>query len=142
MPQLEPIELPRRLVNRILHLAQNSPDSEVCGLIGARSGVPETCYPVRNIAAEANTRFRMDPSGQIEAMRNLREKGETLFAIFHSHPAAPAAPSPLDLAEASYPEALYIVISLNTKGVLEMCGYRLDQGGGAFNEVSLQLMHE
>jgi proteasome lid subunit RPN8/RPN11 len=120
-----PIELPRALVNQLLHYAQSSPQLEVCGLVGAEGGKPTSCYPVANAAAMPNLRFQLDPAGQIDAMRQIRERGEALFAIFHSHPAAPAEPSPLDLAEAAYPDALYLVISLDTKGVLEMRGFRI-----------------
>jgi proteasome lid subunit RPN8/RPN11 len=117
------IELPRALVNQILHHAQACPELEVCGLIGAKDGAARACYPVANAAATPHVRFQLDPAGQIEAMRQIRDNGESLFAIFHSHPAAPAEPSAADLAEAAYPEALYLVVSLNTKGVLEMRGF-------------------
>jgi proteasome lid subunit RPN8/RPN11 len=120
-----PIELPRALVNHMLHLAQSSPQQEVCGLVGAQGGKPTSCYPVANAAATPHQRFQLDPAGQIDALRQIRERGEALFAIFHSHPAAPAEPSPVDLAEAAYPDALNLLISLNTKGVLEMRGFRI-----------------
>ena len=55
----------------------------------------------------------------------MRENGEELFAIYHSHPHAPATPSATDLQQAAYPTALYLIISLNTKGVLELQGFRL-----------------
>jgi len=119
------IELPRALVNQILHYVQASPDQEVCGLIGAKDGVAKSSYPVANAATHPQVRFQLEPAGQIEAMRKIRERGEDLFAIFHSHPTAPAEPSPLDLAEAVYLDALYLVISLNTKGVLEMRGFKI-----------------
>ena len=122
-----PIELPRALVNQMLHLAQSSPQLEVCGLVGAVDGNPTSCYPITNAAATPQLRFQLDPAGQIDAMRQIRERGEALFAIFHSHPTAPAEPSPVDLAEAAYLDALYLVISLNTKGVLEMRGFRIRQ---------------
>jgi proteasome lid subunit RPN8/RPN11 len=118
-----PIELPRALVNQILHHAQSSPELEVCGLIGAKDGTPVSWYPVKNAASTPQVRFQLDPEGQIDAMRKIRLRGEELFAIFHSHPAAPAEPSPVDLAEAVYLDALYLVISLNIKGVLEMRGF-------------------
>ena len=117
------VELPRALVNQILHHAQSCPDLEVCGLVGARDGRPRTCYPVANAADAPQTRFQLDPQGQIAAMRQIRERGESLFAVFHSHPAAPAEPSAADLAGAAYPEALYLVVSLDTKGVLELRGF-------------------
>ena len=56
----------------------------------------------------------------------MRDQGEELFAIYHSHPTSPAIPSAVDLEQAVYPAALYLIISLNTKGLLEMRGFRID----------------
>lgn len=134
----ETIALPRHLVNQILHYAQLSPETEVCGLIGARDDEPCSAYPVANRALEPRCRFELDPAGQVKAMRQMRAKNEALYAIFHSHPKAPAEPSPADLAEASYPKALHLIISLNTQGVLEMRGFRLIEGP-AFREIELKL---
>lgn len=122
------ITLPRSLINQLLHHAQQSPESEVCGLIGARDGEPVRCYPIANVATTPQRLFAMDPSEQIAALRHMRERDETLFAIYHSHPHSPPRPSATDLAEANYPEALYLIISLQTRGVLEMQGFRLRDG--------------
>jgi proteasome lid subunit RPN8/RPN11 len=121
------IHIPRPLVNQLLRYAQTSPDLEVCGLIGSKNGIPSSCYPIKNAASTPDCRFQMEAQEQIEAMREMRERGEELFAIFHSHPAAPAEPSTADLEQAAYPDALYIIISLNTKGVLEMRGFRINR---------------
>lgn len=122
------VTLSRVLVNELLTQAQHSPEEEVCGLIGGRDGSPSRIYPVANIARERDHLFAMEPQAQIDAMRQMREAGEELFAIYHSHPHAPAEPSVRDIEEAAYPEALYLIISLNTKGVLEMRGFRLLNG--------------
>lgn len=122
---MESIILPRQLVNQILHQAQSSPDIEVCGLIAAKNGRPTRCMPVPNIAETPQRLFSMEPARQVEAQRRMREQGEELFGIYHSHPHSPAQPSSTDLEQAGYPEALYIIVSLNTKGVLEMRGFRL-----------------
>lgn len=110
----------------MLHHAQCSPDAEICGLIGSRDGQPVHCYPVSNTSASPQNRFEMDSREQIKAMALMRDRQEELFAIYHSHPAAPAFPSTTDLDNAAYPEALYLIISLNTKGVLEMRGFKLE----------------
>jgi len=47
------------------------------------------------------------------------------FAIYHSHPHAPATPSTTDIELANYPDALHLIISLNTKGVLEIRGFTI-----------------
>lgn len=118
--------LPRKLTNQLLHWAQLSPDAEVCGLVGADAdGIPVNCYPVSNSAENPQKRFLLDPGQQIAAMKQMRDKQQTLFAIYHSHPKAPAEPSPTDIEQASYPDALHLIISLNTKGVLEMRGFKI-----------------
>lgn len=119
------IKLPRHLTNQVLHLAQISPDKEVCGLISAKHGHASRCFPIDNVDTHPNVRFHLDEHQQISAFKAMRENGEELFAIYHSHPSAPALPSELDMAQAAYPEAVYLIISLNTKGVLEMRGFKL-----------------
>ena len=120
-------QFPRRLTNEILHLAQLSPDEEICGLVGSKKGIPCTCYPITNIAKQPQQRFLLDAKEQITAMAAMREQSEELFAIYHSHPKAPAEPSSYDLESAAYPKALCLIISLNTKGVLEMRGFKISQ---------------
>lgn len=130
------ITLPRTLVNQLFALVQGSPTQEVCGLVGGRASVPLRCYPVANVSDGAERRFDMDPAGQIRAMREMRERGEDLVAIYHSHPAGSCQPSPIDIAQAVYPEALYLIISLGIRGVLEMRGFRMD--GSGMREVELE----
>lgn len=117
--------LPREVVNRLLAQAQHSPESEVCGLIGQGEAGTYSLYPVANVATDQAHLFAMEPKQQISAMRQMREGGEALYAIYHSHPHAPAEPSPRDRQEAAYPEALYLIISLDTKGVIQLRGFRL-----------------
>ncbi|MDH5182759.1 MAG: M67 family metallopeptidase [Gammaproteobacteria bacterium] len=131
------VSLPRTLVNHILTHAQQAPNNEVCGLIGRQDEQSPTLYPINNIANDTHCLFRMDPAQQIEAMRNMREQGEELFAIYHSHPHAPGLPSSVDIEQASYPDTLYLIISLNTIGVLEMRGFYLRNSSS--QEVSLQV---
>jgi [CysO sulfur-carrier protein]-S-L-cysteine hydrolase len=121
------IQIPRKITNQLLHLAQISPDYEVCGLIGSKNGLPAHCYPIKNTADHPQQRFLLDAGQQISAMAKMRELGEDLFAIYHSHPTAPAQPSTNDLELSAYPEALYLIISLNTKGILEMRGFKINQ---------------
>jgi proteasome lid subunit RPN8/RPN11 len=124
MTQAE-IQIPRKITTQLLHLAQISPDFEVCGLIGSKNGLPTHCYPIKNSAEHPQQRFLLDAGQQISAMSKMRELGEDLFAIYHSHPTSPALPSTHDLELAAYPDALYLIISLNTKGILEMRGFKI-----------------
>ena len=78
-----------------------------------------------NVADEPQHRFTMDPAGQIAAMKSMRENNESLFAIYHSHPQGPAQPSATDMAQASYPEALYLIISLQGEAATKLRGFYL-----------------
>ncbi len=129
--------LPRPLVNKILAHAQKNPEIEVCGLIGNSTSEYKDYYPVDNISNDPSCRFLMDAPQQISAMKKMRDKQQQLFAIVHSHPTTNATPSQLDIDESSYKEVFYIIISLNTKGVLEMRAYTQQQNG--MQEVNLIL---
>jgi proteasome lid subunit RPN8/RPN11 len=131
--------LPRKLTNQLLHLAQLSPSAEICGLVGADAdGMPVSCYPITNGADTPQNRFLLDAGQQIAAMKQMRDKGESLFAIYHSHPNTPAVPSATDIEQAAYPEALHLIISLNTKGVLELRAFRIQNKSA--NELGLSLI--
>lgn len=134
------IPLPRAIVNQLLHLAQKSPEEEICGLISRDRGGLKRCYPVANTAGDKKRFFALDPHGQIEAMRTMRERGEELAAIYHSHPDAPPLPSLADIEQHEYPGVLYLIISLGTKGVLEMRGFHIR--GREIEEVAIGLQDE
>lgn len=137
---MNPVALPRPLINQLLTQAQQHPDIEVCGLIGSGAGTPAanaSCYPITNTAQDPAHRFTLDPEEQIDAMRQMRERGEELFAIYHSHPSTPAVPSATDQRLAAYPGVLYLIISLGTTGVLEMRGFQLSDG--RVDEIPLEI---
>jgi proteasome lid subunit RPN8/RPN11 len=136
-PTKNTLYLPRPLVNKILAHAQKNPEIEVCGLIGNSASEQKDYYPVDNISNNPSCRFLMDASQQISAVKKMRDKQQQLFAIVHSHPTTNATPSQLDIDENSYKEVFYIIISLNTKGVLEMRAYTQQQN--SMQEVDLIL---
>lgn len=136
-PTQQTLYLPRPLVNKILAHAQKNPDVEICGLIANDQENNKYYYAVDNIAQDPEHHFLMDAPQQIGAMKQMREKQQTLFAIVHSHPDANAEPSQLDIEESSYKNIFYIIISLNTKGVLEMRAYTQKQD--SMQEISLIL---
>jgi len=134
------VRLPRSIVDQLLHLAQKSPDEEICGLISRDRRGFKKCYPVVNAADDKKHCFALDPKGQIEAMRMMREHGEELAAIYHSHPDSPPLPSLADIEQHEYPGVLYLIISLGTKGQPEMRGFHIH--GREAGEVAIALLDE
>ena len=137
--KINEIAIPRKIVQNLLHHAQLTPEQEVCGLISSQNNIPQRSYPIKNTADKPERFFTLDAQQQIQAMANMRDNKEQLFAIYHSHPTAPAIPSSTDIEQANYPDALYIIISLNTKGVLELRGYKI--ANAQFIEIPLCLGH-
>jgi len=119
------IQLPLKIVQQLLQHAQLSTEAEVCGLISHIDGKIKSCYQMTNSSPHPQNKFSLDVAEQISTFKILREKGEKLFAIYHSHPHSDAYPSATDLALANYPDVLYLIISLNIKGVLELRGFNL-----------------
>ena len=70
---------------------------------GGRSGVAGAN------ALHSPVAYRMDGPEFAEAMIGCEFEP---LGIFHSHPAGPPIPSPTDVAEAAYPDSVYVVISL------------------------------
>ena len=134
------VRLPRLLVDQLLQLAQKSPDEEICGLISRDSDGFRQCYPVPNQAGDKKHFFTLDPKAQIDAMRSMREHGEELAAIFHSHPDSPAFPSPADVAQHEYPDVLYLIISLSARNSPALRGFHVQ--GPAIEEVTIGVQEE
>ena len=116
--------LPQPMVNTMLALAQQNPDIEICGLIGNNeNNNRKEYYAIDNVAKNPACGFLMDAHQQIKAMKTMRDRQQTLYAIVHSHPTTSAIPSQRDIEENNYRDVYYIIISLNAKDVPEMRGY-------------------
>jgi len=102
------ILVPGLLEQMIAHAKRCRP-AEACGLLTGRDSA-ERYIPVTNISAKEHE-YEMDPAELITALRGVRETGERLIAIFHSHPSGPAEPSQSDIDRAYYPEAAHLIIS-------------------------------
>ncbi len=95
----------------IMHARQVYPE-EACGLIGGTGDEGRMLWPIRNVAADPASRFRMDPEEQVRAFAAFEGRGWAMIGIYHSHPGGPPRPSETDIAEAQYPTAYYVIISL------------------------------
>jgi [CysO sulfur-carrier protein]-S-L-cysteine hydrolase len=92
------------------HCAAEQP-YEACGLLSGRCGRAETIWKMEN-ADRSPFSFSMREEQIRKVFGQMEQRGERLVAIYHSHPAAPAYPSPHDIEHACYPETAYLVLSL------------------------------
>jgi [CysO sulfur-carrier protein]-S-L-cysteine hydrolase len=92
--------------------ASKSHPAECCGLLSGKNGLITDFHPLRNDAEKPETRYFATPEELFAAMRRIRETGQALLGVYHSHPRTPAYPSASDVEMAFYPEAFYFIISL------------------------------
>jgi proteasome lid subunit RPN8/RPN11 len=101
-------------VKAIIAQAREAAPHECCGLIGGSSeGRAQTIYPTQNVAADPLVSYEAAPEDLFAAQRAMRERGEQLIAIYHSHPRSKnPEPSPTDVRLAYYPSAVYLIVGL------------------------------
>ena len=88
--------------------------NECCGLIAAEAGVPVKVIPMKNADASPVT-YRLDGKEQLRIFDEIDDRGWELWAIYHSHTHSEAYPSETDRRLAFYPEARYLVLSLDDR---------------------------
>ena len=108
---MQTLTLTRALLDEMLAHATGLWPEEACGLVGGREGRAARLYPVENVR-HSPVAFEMEPVQQIKALLAMEAEGLELIAIYHSHPHGPARPSMTDVANAYYPDAVQLIISL------------------------------
>jgi len=109
---------------------------EACGILAGISNQVHQLYPIENILASP-VAYEMDPHQQIKAMLDLEEKGWEMIAIFHSHPTGPDQPSATDIAQAYYPDCVYVIVSLAERDAPVVRGFIIENG--RFHEVKISV---
>jgi len=110
------VRLPAEMRDAIVGHARAAVPDEACGIIvgdrpAADAGVPLRWVPLRNALASP-ARYSIDPQDLLRLSIEADDADEVFWAIVHSHVASPARPSPTDVRESHYPDALYVLVSL------------------------------
>lgn len=119
------------------HLTRALPE-EACGLLGGLAGQVRAVYPVTN-RLRSPVAYEMEPTEQIRAMLAIEDAGWEITGIFHSHPAGPAGPSPTDIAQAFYPDSIYVICAPAEAGPGRWHGRAFRIVDGQVSEVPLEI---
>lgn len=122
------------LETMVQHSREEAP-REACGILGGRDGRVLRLFRARNSRGD-NVTYYMEPQDQLRIFRQLDEEGLELVALYHSHPASPAYPSATDVAQAFYPDSVYVIVSLASEPP-QVRAFRIREG--SVQEVTLQL---
>ena len=104
------LTIARVVLDDIVAHARGARPAECCGLLLGRGTAVAEAVRTLNVSADPN-RFLIDPQAHIAARREARDRGIQVLGFYHSHPHSPPDPSVTDLAEASYPEYLSLIVS-------------------------------
>jgi proteasome lid subunit RPN8/RPN11 len=119
----------------LLAHAEAERPNEACGLLAGKGGRVCRVYPAENIH-HSPTMYEMNPAQQLAAFLDMEAAGWELTGIYHSHPAGPAEPSPTDIAQAYYPDSLYVIVSpMPGAPAWQVRGFKIE--GRQVSEVSI-----
>jgi [CysO sulfur-carrier protein]-S-L-cysteine hydrolase len=141
MSQGGTLKIPADLFEGMIEHCHRGVPNEACGFLGGRDGVVERLYRLTNAAASP-VFYRPDDKEMIAAINDIDEAGLDLLGIFHSHVATRPYPSPTDVSQARYPDAVYVIVGLADSENPETRGYLIrksDWGAddGEIEEVEL-----
>jgi len=121
-------ELDGVLFKEIVEQALREFPNESCGLIAAEGDAAVKVFPMTNTDASPAT-YRLDGKEQLKVFDELEEHGWDLWAIYHSHTHSEAYPSETDTRLAFYPDARYLVLSLQDRAEPVMRSFWIRDGG-------------
>jgi proteasome lid subunit RPN8/RPN11 len=127
------IEIDRRSFDEMVEHGLAGFPNEACGLLAAKEGRPVKFFPMTNRDVSPVT-YRLDPKEQLHVFDEIDEEGWELLAIFHTHTHSEAYPSETDRAQAFYPEAAYLVMSLSDRSNPVLRAFRIAEGGPVSEE--------
>jgi len=126
----------------IAHAREAAP-AECCGLVGGFSGAQaSSLYPLRNVTPDPEVRYEAAAEDLFAAQRQMRERGEELLAIYHSHPrSTDPKPSETDIRQAFYPSATYLIIGL-AEGRPTVNAFNISEREHRWNAVEYEIVDE
>ncbi len=108
---MDEVILPREFIRRMLSHGRSAYPDEACGILAGEGNTAAALYTAAN-ADSSPVSYLMEPKEQFRIMKEIRDKGMRMVAVYHSHPYSPPYPSPTDVKLAFYPDSAYIIVSL------------------------------
>jgi len=131
------LRLPRALYDRIIAHCQREYPKEACGMLAGTGAVfkhVQQVFEMLNVDCSPIS-YSFDPNEHLHAQEAMRLDGLALLAIYHSHTASDAYPSPVDIARASepgvallMPDVSYVLISLKDRQHPDIKNYLIRDG--------------
>jgi [CysO sulfur-carrier protein]-S-L-cysteine hydrolase len=129
--------LPQRYIDEMIAHAREDVPNECCGVLLGQDGTVSNLRRCEN-AEHSPFRYSVAPRELLEIDREAREHNWEVLSIYHSHTHTEAYPSMTDVRLAAYPDAIYILVSLQNQEKPVVRGYYIRDG--VVTEESLQTL--
>jgi len=97
---------------------------EACGILAGKNNCVTEIYKIKNVD-ESSVSYFMEAKEQLRAMKDIREKGLEMIAIYHSHPFGSAYPSQKDIDLAFY-DVYYVIVAFEPE--IEVRSFKIKDG--------------
>lgn len=134
------LQIEEQILTAILEHGRREEPNEACGYLAVRDGVIRRHIELTNIDA-APEHYSMDPAEQFAAIRQIREEGMQLAAVYHTHPESPARPSVEDIRLAHDSQIIYVIASLMA-GVEPVRAFKIKDGEVTVVPLQVLAAHE
>jgi [CysO sulfur-carrier protein]-S-L-cysteine hydrolase len=128
------LTLPQSFVDEMVTHAREDAPNECCGIIAADNGRAVKLFRAKNSEASPY-RYSVEPKDLFRIYRECEGNGWSFLAIYHSHTASEAYPSPTDVRLASWPEAYYVLVSLQDTAKPVVRAFRILDGAISEEEI-------
>jgi proteasome lid subunit RPN8/RPN11 len=105
------LKIKQDIIDKIIAQGKTEAPLEACGYLAEKDGVICKHFELTNID-KSPVHFSMDPAEQFAAVRECRDQGLKIRAVYHSHPETPARPSEEDIKLAYDSSLSYVIVSL------------------------------
>lgn len=122
------IYLEKEHYKEIIKHCQKEYPGEACGILAGKEEKITRIYKMVNTSEKPKICYFMEPGEQLKVFKEMRRLGIKLLAIYHSHSSSPAYPSQRDCEMAFYPEAAYVIVSLQNFNNPEVRAFKIVEG--------------
>jgi proteasome lid subunit RPN8/RPN11 len=131
---VERLIVPAAIRDEIIDHARDHTPRECCGIIASKNGTMTTLHRLTNVEQGVD-RYLFDDEEFFKIYWEIENRGEELLSVYHSHPVSVAYPSKTDVEFAFWPDAVYLICSLEFPEAPVIRGFRIIDG--AISEVEL-----
>jgi proteasome lid subunit RPN8/RPN11 len=136
---MDEVILPHGFIDRIIAHGRSAYPDEACGILAGEGNEVSVMYEATNVKSSPVS-YLIEPQEQFMIMKEIRNIGMRMVAIYHSHPVSLPYPSRTDVEQAFYSDAAYIIAGFSDRERPELRAFEIVDG--KVREISIVIKRE